>query len=95
MPLILCNYDGFYMGLMHFLKACDANGTLAAPELKDVLLADSNEEVRPARMRSHMHACCRVWAHGVPCSCWSLHPCSSVHPCCKSACMCALALCAR
>ena len=45
MPLILCNYDGFYLGLMHFLKACDANGTLAAPELRDVLLADSNEEV--------------------------------------------------
>ena len=46
MPLILCNYDRFYLGLMHFLKACDTNGTLAAPELKDVLLADSNEEVR-------------------------------------------------
>lgn len=45
-PLILCNYDRFYLGLMHFLKACDTNGTLAAPELKDVLLADSNEEVR-------------------------------------------------
>lgn len=45
MPLILVNYDSFYLGLMHFLKACDTNGTLAAPELKDVLLADSNEEV--------------------------------------------------
>lgn len=45
-PLILCNYDGFYNGLMHFLKACDTNGTLAARELKDVMLADSNEEVR-------------------------------------------------
>ncbi|CAL8468805.1 g8346 [Coccomyxa elongata] len=44
-PLILCNYDGFYSGLIGLLKAFDTNGTLAAPELKDVLLASSNEEV--------------------------------------------------
>ena len=45
MPLILCNYDGFYDGLIKFFKSCDTNGTLAAPELKDIILADSNEEV--------------------------------------------------
>ncbi|CAK0780061.1 hypothetical protein CVIRNUC_004926 [Coccomyxa viridis] len=44
-PLILCNYDGFYDGLIKFFKSCDTNGTLAAPELKDIILADSNEEV--------------------------------------------------
>ncbi len=43
-PLILCNYDGFYSGLIGLLKAFDMNGTLAAPELKDVMLASSNEE---------------------------------------------------
>ncbi len=53
MPLILCNYDRFYLGLMHFLKACDTNGTLAAPELKDVLLADSNEEVMQSFDATH------------------------------------------
>lgn len=45
MPLILCNYHGFYDGLIKFFKSCDTNGTLAAPELKDIILADSNEEV--------------------------------------------------
>ena len=45
MPLILCNYDGFYHGLIKFFKSCDTNGTLTAPELKDIILADSNEEV--------------------------------------------------
>ena len=43
MPLILCNYDGFYDGLMAFLQACENNGTLAAPELHDVMLAANNE----------------------------------------------------
>ena len=47
-PLILCNYDGFYDGLIKFFKSCDTNGTLAAPELKDIILADSNDEVTPA-----------------------------------------------
>ena len=45
MPLILCNYDAFYDGLIKFFKSCDRNGTLAAPELKDIILADSNKEV--------------------------------------------------
>ena len=44
-PLILCNYDGFYDGLIRFFKSCDTNGTLAARELKDIILADSNDEV--------------------------------------------------
>lgn len=46
-PLILCNYDGFYSGLIGLLKAFDTNGTLAASELKDVMLASSNEEAKP------------------------------------------------
>ena len=45
-PLILCNYDGFYSGLIGLLKAFDTNGTLASSELKDVMLASSNEEAR-------------------------------------------------
>lgn len=27
-PLILCNYDGFYTGLMDFLVGCDYDGVL-------------------------------------------------------------------
>jgi hypothetical protein len=80
-PLILCNYDGFYMGLMHFLKACDANGTLAAPELRDVLLADNNEEARSAdALPSHRGLC--------DCSeaCMRLPACLSTS-CGNSACM--------
>lgn len=45
-PIILCNYDGFYAGLMHFLKACDTNGTVGAPELHNVLIANDNNEAR-------------------------------------------------
>lgn len=44
-PLILVNYDGFYDGLMHFLTACDMNGTVGSAELKDVIIARTNEEV--------------------------------------------------
>ena len=46
-PLILCNYGGFYDGLIRFFKSCDTNETLAARELKDIILADSNDEVTP------------------------------------------------
>jgi len=44
-PLILCNYDGFYDGLMNFLSAMVQNGTVGTPELTDIMVASSNEEV--------------------------------------------------
>ncbi|DBA76000.1 TPA: hypothetical protein ACH3X2_008930 [Trebouxia sp. C0005] len=44
-PLILCNYDGFYDGLMNFLGAMVQNGTVGTPELTDIMVASSNEEV--------------------------------------------------
>ena len=45
MPLILCNYDGFYDGLMNFLSAMVQNGTVGTPELTDIMVASSNQEV--------------------------------------------------
>ena len=45
-PVILVNYDGFYGALMEFLRACDRNGTIGAPELRDVVIASENDEVR-------------------------------------------------
>ena len=30
MPVILVDYDGFYGGLLQFIKACDVNGTVGA-----------------------------------------------------------------
>jgi len=44
-PVILCNYDGFYDGLLTFLVACEANRTVGAKEMSDILIADSNEQV--------------------------------------------------
>ena len=44
-PLILCNYDGFYDGLMNFLSAMVQNGTVGTPELTNIMVASSNEEV--------------------------------------------------
>ncbi len=44
-PLIMCNYDGFYDGLMNFLGAMVQNGTVGTPELTDIMVASSNEEV--------------------------------------------------
>ena len=44
-PLILCNYDGFYDGLMRFLSAMVQNGTVGTPELTDIMVASSNQEV--------------------------------------------------
>ena len=44
-PLILCNYDGFYDGLMNFLSAMVQNGTVGTPELTDIMVASSNQEV--------------------------------------------------
>ncbi len=67
-PLILCNYDGFYDGLIRFFKSCDTNGTLAAWELKDIILADSNDEVTsrikhamilPLNQPWHRALCCQ------------------------------------
>jgi hypothetical protein len=46
-PVILCNYDGFYSDLMGFLKACDKNGTVGASELHNVIIAADNDEVTP------------------------------------------------
>lgn len=34
-----------HAGLLSFLKACDVNGTLGAAELRDVVVASSNEGV--------------------------------------------------
>ena len=45
MPLILCNYDAFYDGLIAFLSRCESNGAVAAKELSDVMVSSSNEEV--------------------------------------------------
>lgn len=44
-PVILADYDGFYTPLMDFLKACDANGTVGAPELTDLIVAQDNTGV--------------------------------------------------
>lgn len=44
-PLILCNYDGFYDGLMNFLSAMVENGTVGTPELTDIMVASNNQEV--------------------------------------------------
>jgi len=44
-PVVLCNYDGFYDGLLAFLQACEANKTVGAKEMKEVLIANDNEQV--------------------------------------------------
>ncbi|KAL4429565.1 hypothetical protein ABPG77_008614 [Micractinium sp. CCAP 211/92] len=44
-PVILVDYDGFYASLMQFLKACDENGTVGAPELQDLIVARDNAGV--------------------------------------------------
>eukprot|EP00887_Chlorella_sp_A99_P006297 scaffold3.g6297.t1 len=38
-PVILADYDGFWASLFEFLKACVLNGTVGAPELKDLVIA--------------------------------------------------------
>ncbi len=65
-PLILCNYDGFYDGLIRFFKSCDTNGTLAARELKDIILADSNDEVTSDSGHTVLPALKQTW-HTVMC----------------------------
>jgi Possible lysine decarboxylase len=54
-PVILVNYDGFYGALMEFLRACDRNGTIGAPELRDVVIASENDEV----CCCHNHSACQ------------------------------------
>ncbi|KAL4854982.1 ADP-dependent ribose-1-phosphate kinase [Chlorella vulgaris] len=44
-PVVLIDYDGFYSGLLQFLRACDANGTVGAPELRDLIVAQDNAGV--------------------------------------------------
>ena len=44
-PLILCNYDSFYDGLMNFLSAMVQSGAVGTPELTDIIVASSNHEV--------------------------------------------------
>lgn len=44
-PLILCNYDGFYDGLMSMISKMVQNGTVGIPELTDIMVASSNQEV--------------------------------------------------
>jgi hypothetical protein len=44
-PVILVDYDDFYSGLLQFLRACDANGTVGAPELRDLIVAQDNAGV--------------------------------------------------
>ena len=44
-PLILVNWGGFFSGLLAFLQACVANGTVGVAELRDVVLAPSNAAV--------------------------------------------------
>lgn len=44
-PVILADYDGFWASLFEFLKACVLNGTVGAPELKDLVIAADNAEV--------------------------------------------------
>ncbi|PRW60062.1 sugar kinase [Chlorella sorokiniana] len=41
-PIILVDYDGFYAGLLQFMKACDDHGTVGAPELRDLIVAHDN-----------------------------------------------------
>lgn len=55
-PVILVNYDGFYGSLMDFLRACDRNGTVGAPELRDVVIAADNDEV--CRLREETPSVC-------------------------------------
>ena len=52
--MILCNYDGFYNGLISFLSTCESNSTVAAKELSDVMLASTNEEVLEC-LRQYYH----------------------------------------
>lgn len=44
-PLVLCNFDGFYGGLLDFLGSCSAVGTVGSAELRDLLVADTVEAV--------------------------------------------------
>ncbi|KAG2496091.1 hypothetical protein HYH03_005694 [Edaphochlamys debaryana] len=44
-PLVIVNWDGFYDGLMTLLKAFDETGALHASEVRQVMVAETNDEV--------------------------------------------------
>lgn len=44
-PLILCNYNGVYDGLLHFLGSCEHHGTLNNQEISGVVICNTNEEI--------------------------------------------------
>ncbi|GFR39690.1 hypothetical protein Agub_g165 [Astrephomene gubernaculifera] len=44
-PLLVLNWDGFYDGLMSLLRAFDQSGALRASEVREVMVATSNDEV--------------------------------------------------
>ncbi|KAK2075722.1 hypothetical protein QBZ16_001463 [Prototheca wickerhamii] len=52
-PVILCNYRGFYSAFMDWLKACDDGGVLRGEELGTLLVADNNEGVLLALARHY------------------------------------------
>ena len=52
-PVILCNYRGFYSAFMDWLKACDDGGVLRGEELGALLVADNNEGVLLALARHY------------------------------------------
>ncbi|KXZ55185.1 hypothetical protein GPECTOR_3g330 [Gonium pectorale] len=44
-PLLVLNWDGFYDGLMALLQAFDESGALRASEVREVMVARTNDEV--------------------------------------------------
>ncbi|KAG2448520.1 hypothetical protein HYH02_006411 [Chlamydomonas schloesseri] len=44
-PLLIVNWDGFYDGLMSLLTAFDQTGALHASEVRQVMVANTNDEV--------------------------------------------------
>lgn len=44
-PLILCNYNGVYDGLLQFLRSCEHHGTLNNQEISGVVICNTNEEI--------------------------------------------------
>lgn len=52
-PLIVVDWDGYWSGMMDFLLTCVKNKTVGATELKDVILAKTNQEVLDALAMSY------------------------------------------
>lgn len=78
-PVILVDYDGFYGGLLQFIKACDANGTVGAAGA----LADAGSTgCRPAAWASavgplhvpHPRVWHHLWSPSAPCPPHNPHP---------------------